>query len=325
MVRLSRAIQPLVPCVVMRCTRLLEAARFLRCCLRSPAALAAEHLFLRKQLALYQARHLKPRHVTNAMRVALVWRSPWFAWQPAPAVIPPEPVERWRCHGCYLCWQDTSCPGRPAIPVERQRLLRQMARDHLTRGQRRIPNALQLTLGLQVSPRTVRTYVPNGLAPSPGHHVPSPRWRTFMRHHAQALIVHGLAVDLLTRGAQAVSARIRRLWHHWWGRSVTRGVQGTSQGYAGTIPLLRAIISVPPVWTADTGAVIRVDQRSPPDGGPSCTHDPGLASQATSVNRFDGCPAGAGRCGGQRAGPHTRGAKPLSTGKSRVVPWPRAA
>jgi hypothetical protein len=47
--RLSRAIRQLVPCVVMLCTLLREAARFLRCCLRSPAALAAENLFLRKQ------------------------------------------------------------------------------------------------------------------------------------------------------------------------------------------------------------------------------------------------------------------------------------
>ena len=72
MVRLSCAIQYLVPYVVMLCTLLLEAARFLGCCLRSPAALAAENLFLRKQLALYEARHVKPRHATNAMRVALV-------------------------------------------------------------------------------------------------------------------------------------------------------------------------------------------------------------------------------------------------------------
>ena len=53
MVHLSRVIRHLVPCVVMLCTLLLDAVRFLWCCLRSPAALAAEHLFLRKQLALY--------------------------------------------------------------------------------------------------------------------------------------------------------------------------------------------------------------------------------------------------------------------------------
>jgi len=44
MVYLSREIHHLMPCVVMLCTLLLEAARFLRCCLRPPAALAAENL-----------------------------------------------------------------------------------------------------------------------------------------------------------------------------------------------------------------------------------------------------------------------------------------
>jgi hypothetical protein len=38
MERLSRAIRHLVPCVVVLCTLLLEAVRFLRCCLRSPTA-----------------------------------------------------------------------------------------------------------------------------------------------------------------------------------------------------------------------------------------------------------------------------------------------
>jgi hypothetical protein len=48
MVRLSRVIRHLVPCVIMLCTLLRDAARFLRCCLHSPAALAAEHLSVPK-------------------------------------------------------------------------------------------------------------------------------------------------------------------------------------------------------------------------------------------------------------------------------------
>ena len=118
MVRLSRAIQPLGPWGVMLCALLLEAARFRRCWLRSPAALAAENLFLRKQLALYEACHVKPRHATDAMRVALVWLSQGFDWQPALAVVQTETFRRWRRQGCPLFWRDTSCPGRPAIPVE---------------------------------------------------------------------------------------------------------------------------------------------------------------------------------------------------------------
>jgi putative transposase len=39
--------------------------------LRSHAQLAAENLFLRKQLALYMERQVKPRRPDNATRIAL--------------------------------------------------------------------------------------------------------------------------------------------------------------------------------------------------------------------------------------------------------------
>jgi len=152
----------------MLCTLLLEAARFLWCCLRSPTALAAENLFLRKQLALYQTCHVKPRRATDAIRVALVWLSQWFDWQPALTVVQPETFSRWRRQGVGLFWHWQPKRGRPPIPVELQRLIRQMARDNLTWGQRRIANELRLKLGLQVSPRTVRKYLPTRLHPGPG-------------------------------------------------------------------------------------------------------------------------------------------------------------
>ena len=53
--------------VQLLCTLLVllgDAVRFLRLCLRSPAALAAENLFLRQQLALYQERHITPQRAT---------------------------------------------------------------------------------------------------------------------------------------------------------------------------------------------------------------------------------------------------------------------
>jgi hypothetical protein len=53
-------------------------------------------------------------------------------WPPALAAVQPETFQRWRRQGCHLFWRDASCSGRPAIPVELQRLIRQMARDNLT-------------------------------------------------------------------------------------------------------------------------------------------------------------------------------------------------
>ena len=53
----------------------LDAVYLVRLYLRAPVTLAAEHLFLRKQLAMYQERDVKPKRATHATRFALVWLS----------------------------------------------------------------------------------------------------------------------------------------------------------------------------------------------------------------------------------------------------------
>ncbi|MCG8600987.1 MAG: hypothetical protein MI807_12655, partial [Verrucomicrobiales bacterium] len=52
--------------------------RFLVLCLRPAPALAAENLFLRKQLALYEERQVKPGRATDATRLVMVWLSYCF-------------------------------------------------------------------------------------------------------------------------------------------------------------------------------------------------------------------------------------------------------
>jgi hypothetical protein len=166
--------------------------------------------------------------------------------------------------------------------------------------------------------------MPTHLDRAPGHRVPVQGWRTFVRNHAWDLIVRGVSMDFI-RGVQALSVRLRQFSQRWWCHAVSNGVPGTPQGHAVAMPLRRATMAVPLVWSADTGEVISVDQRSPPDGGPSCSHTPGLATRAPSVDRFDVCLAGAVLCRWNRASPHTRRARPLSQGGSWVVPWRGAA
>jgi hypothetical protein len=50
---------------------------------------------LRKQLALYQERKVKPRRATTATRIAIVWLSRWFDWRQALAVVQPKTFIRW--------------------------------------------------------------------------------------------------------------------------------------------------------------------------------------------------------------------------------------
>jgi hypothetical protein len=299
--RPSHAMHSLLPCAGMLCTLLLDAARLLRLCLRSPAAMAAENLFLRKQLALYQARHITPQRATNATRLTLVWLGCWFDWRQALTVVQPETFVRWRRQGLSLLWRGPSQPGRPPIPPELQTLIRQMARENLTWGQRRIANELQLKLGLQVSPRTVRKYMAARFGRAPGQHVPSQRWRTFLRNHAGDLIVRGVVADL-TRGRRAFFARIIPIVQGWWNRSGASRWRRTPPRDTPWLSWRSAPASGLAVWSPVIAEVIRVDQRSPPDGWPSYTPDPGLATRVTLVDRFDVRPTGAVLCWWNRAG-----------------------
>jgi hypothetical protein len=322
--RVSSLIHPVMPLACTLFSLLQDVSRFLYLCLRPSPALAAENLFLRKQLALYQEHHVTPRRVTHVTRVALVWLSQWFNWPSALIVVQPETFRRWRRQGCHLFWRGTSCPGRPPIPVELQGLIRQMARDNLTWGQRRIANELRLKLGLRVSPRTIRKYLPTHLDGAPGHRVLAQRWHTFVRHHAWDLIVLGVASDL-AQGVQALAARMRWLLQRCRRPTVACGLRGAPPCDATCLSRLSTPTSGLAAWSPVMVEVINVEQRSPPDGGPSCPHDPGLATRATAVGRFDVCPADAALCWWNRASPHTRGARPLSKGGSRVLPWRRAA
>jgi len=99
-------------------TLIVDALRYLGLCLCPSPALAAENLFLRKQLALYQERHVKPRRATNAIRIALVWLSQWFDWRPALAMVQPKTFIRWHRQAFRLLWRWKSRQGRPPIPTE---------------------------------------------------------------------------------------------------------------------------------------------------------------------------------------------------------------
>src|SRR5919109_2040845 len=55
----------------------VDVFRYAGLCLRSPAVLAAENLFLREQLAFYRERHVAPRRAAPATRIALVWLGRW--------------------------------------------------------------------------------------------------------------------------------------------------------------------------------------------------------------------------------------------------------
>jgi putative transposase len=156
--------------------------------LRSRTSLAAENPFLRKQLAFYQERKVKPRRADNPTRLTLVLLSRLFNWRGALTVVRPKTFVEWHRRGFRLFWRWKSEAGRRPIPAELQHLIRKMSRENPSWGQERIANELLLKLGLRLSPRTVRKYMPKLPAAPPGGPRGDQRWATFLKNHARGII-----------------------------------------------------------------------------------------------------------------------------------------
>jgi putative transposase len=148
-------------------------------------SLEAENLFLRRQLALYKERGVRPRRIDAATRISLVLLSKLFDWRDALVVVRPETLIRWHRAGWRLLWRWKSRPGRPPIPLELRQLIRRMATENRLWGEERIANELLVKLGVRVSPRTVRKYMPKR---PPGCPRGDQRWSTLLRNQAEAII-----------------------------------------------------------------------------------------------------------------------------------------
>jgi putative transposase len=182
---------------------LSEALSFLPLMACSRASLAAEILFLRKQLAFYQERKIKPRRFDDAARLSMLLLSKLFDWKNALINVKPDTLIGWHRKAFQLFWRWKSRGGRPRLPMNIQQLIVAMATDNPTWGQERAADELSLKLGILVSPRTVKKYWPEGMDSGPGR-ISSQRWRTFVRNHANALV----ACDFAT----VVTATFRRLY-----------------------------------------------------------------------------------------------------------------
>src|SRR5262252_5192279 len=165
---------------------LVDTLTFFCLILRSSSALAAENLFLRKQLGLYVERKKKPRRATNSIRFTLAQLARFFEWRSVLTVVKPDTLIRWHRRGFRLFWKWKSQPsGRPRVPTDVRKLIVEMALSNPTWGEERIANELLLKIGIQISPRTVRRYMPKG---PKRPKIPSQRWMTFVHNHAQAII-----------------------------------------------------------------------------------------------------------------------------------------
>jgi transposase InsO family protein len=117
-------------------------------------------------------------------------------------IVKPDTVIRWHRKGFRLYWRSISKrgPGRPAISLEVQALIRRLATENPWRA-RRIQAELE-KLGFTVSLATVSRYLPKQRS----HDGQRQRWMTFLRNHRDAIA----AMDFLV--VQTVRFKLLYVW-----------------------------------------------------------------------------------------------------------------
>src|ERR1700692_893904 len=150
---------------------------------RSRASLAAEILVLRHQINILR-RHSPKRQTFSAMDRLI------FAglYRLAPtvlnvlAVLKPDTVIKWRRAGfrSYWRWRSRRRGGRPTLPTEIRKLVREMSLANPLWGAPRIHGEL-LKLGIDVGQTTVAKYMARRRRP------PSQGWKTFLHNHADGI------------------------------------------------------------------------------------------------------------------------------------------
>ena len=124
-----------------------------------------------------------------------------FDWRDALVVVQPKTIIRSQRAGVRLFWRWKCRPGRARIPVELRALIRRMAQDNPLWGEQRIASELLVKLGIRVSPRSVRKYMPKLPAGQPRG---DQRWATFLKNHAEAILTSDFFI--------AVTATFRMLY-----------------------------------------------------------------------------------------------------------------
>jgi putative transposase len=141
---------------------------------------------------MYVERRVKPRRADDATRITLVALSRFFEWRNVLTVVKPETLIRWHRKGFRLFWRWKSrAAGRPPIPTDLQQLIATMAAANRTWGEERIAAELLVKLGIRVSPRTVRRYMPPR---PPRARQGTQAWSTFVRNHARSVLASDFLV-----------------------------------------------------------------------------------------------------------------------------------
>src|SRR5260370_38404386 len=157
---------------------------------RSRAALEAEIWMLRQQINVLRRMAPKKQTVSCIDRLIFVclYRLLPNA-RDALAIVKPDTIVRWHRAGFRSYWRWKSRPraGRPTVPLEIRRLIREMSIANPLWGAPRIHGEL-LNLGIDIGQTSVAKYMAKPRRP------PSQGWKTFLNNHADGIAAMDLFV-----------------------------------------------------------------------------------------------------------------------------------
>ena len=150
---------------------------------RTRAALQAEILALRHQLAVFQKNAPLRLRLERSDRLLWVLLSRWWpGWRCSLHIVRPDTVIAWhrRAFAWYWTRKSRRRPGRPNVAAEIRHLIREMCQANPLWGAPRIHGEL-LKLGIDLAQSTVAKYLRR--PPKP----PSQTWRTFLTDHMEEM------------------------------------------------------------------------------------------------------------------------------------------
>src|SRR5438270_2686721 len=167
-------------------TLVSDGVSFFAAVWRRRAALAAESLFLRKQLALFREREKKAMPTTPADSYAMYKLARLINERGALLIVDAAALIGSDRNTFRLLGRWKSRPvGRPPVTAEVRDLIRRLAAENPTWGEQRIADELWLKLQIRLSPRTVAKYSKQRPGPRGSR---DQRWSTFLKNHANAIV-----------------------------------------------------------------------------------------------------------------------------------------
>jgi transposase InsO family protein len=157
---------------------------------RSRAALEAEIWTLRQQINVL--RRTAPKRLSFSVFDHLVFVGLYRLFPKicdALAIVKPDTIVRWHRAGfrMYWCWKSRHRGGRPTVPLQIRKLIREMSIANSLWGAPRIHGEL-LKLGIEIGQTSVAKYMVRRTGP------PSQGWRTFLNNHADGIAAMDLFV-----------------------------------------------------------------------------------------------------------------------------------